>query len=96
MNPVKTNIISDVGDFVHPQSCSGLDSQRLGFPWFVFRGMVDGFVQLSGQDLHNAVSIGMVVNGRTLSRVPHEKKLRMSVGSLGEAIMYNSLCWLSD
>lgn len=88
MNPVKANVIGDVGHFIHPQGCGGLDCQRLGFSGFVFWGMVDGFVQLSSQNLHNAVGVGVVVDGRTLSRVPYQKKLWKLVKPSGKDTLF--------
>lgn len=74
MNPVKTNVVGDVSDFVHPKCLRRLDREWLRF-CTCFWGVVHRFVELSRQDLHDAMGIGMVVNRRALARVPDQKQL---------------------
>lgn len=78
VDPMETDIIGDVGYPIHSVGFGRFDTQRLGFPWFIFWGVVDCFVQFPSQNFHDAVGVGVVVDRRSFARVPYEEKLYKS------------------
>lgn len=75
VDAMKADVVGNVGNPIHAVSLGRLDTQRLGFTRVLLWGVIDFFVQLSSQDLHDAVGIGVVVDGRAFPRVPYEEKL---------------------
>lgn len=63
VDTMKADIIGDVGHPIHAVGLGRLDAQRLGFSRAILWVVVDCLVQLPGQDLHDAVGIGVVVDG---------------------------------
>lgn len=75
VDTVKADVIGDVGNPIHAVRLGRLDTQRLGPARFLLWGVIDCLMQLSSQDLHDAVGIGMIVDGGAFPRVPYEEKL---------------------
>ena len=62
------------------------DGRRGTIGWVVgplTRPSVDGFGQTSGEDFHNAVGVGVVVNWGTFSGSPDEDELRIPASDCG-------------
>lgn len=78
VDTMKADIIGDVGHPIHAVRLGRLDFQRLGFSRPILWVVIDCFMQLPGQDLHDAVGIGVVVDGRAFPGVPYKEKLWQS------------------
>lgn len=72
---MKPDVIRDIRHFIHSKGVGRFDCQGFYVPGFASRRMVDCFMELTGEDLHDTVGIGVVMDRRALARVPHKKKL---------------------
>lgn len=77
-NPVQADLVADVGHLIRLIRRVLLDLQRAIVVFRRWR-MVDGFIQLAVEDLHDTVRVGVIVDGGSLFGVPDQQQLVESV-----------------
>jgi hypothetical protein len=75
INPMQANIIRDIRDIVHRMPRIRLDIQRTRTLRPLIGDVIDSLLQCASQDLHDAMGIGMVVDGGPFPGVPDEEEL---------------------
>lgn len=74
-DPMQTDLVTDIRNFVSLVRCLLLDRQRgIMAPFGVWR-VVYHFIQFSPENLHDAVRISVIMDGRAFLRVPDQNQL---------------------
>lgn len=77
---MKANLVGDVGDLVRVVYSLFLDFQRMDRVVAALWLVINGLCQVALEDLHDTVSIGMVVDQASFARVPdNEDQIRFAV-----------------